>query len=136
MDGEWCFHVSITENQESKLGWRVRIILSISLHEKDIALLEDLKNLLGVGQINKQGKKYIQLRVASIKELQAIINHFDKYPLITQKLKDYLLFKKAFYLISQKEHLTKEGLRKIVVIKTSMNQGLTLPPNWYRNFLT
>ena len=57
----------------------------------------------------------------SIKELQAIINHFDKYPLITKKLKDYLLFKKAFYLISQKEHLTKQGLRKIVVIKASMN---------------
>lgn len=25
-----------------------------------------------------------------------IIKHFDKYPLVTQKLADYLLFKQAF----------------------------------------
>ena len=80
LDGEGCFHVSIIENKKSKLGWRVRLIFSISLHEKDIALLEDIQNLLGAGQINKQGQKYIQLRVESIKELQTIINHFDKYP--------------------------------------------------------
>jgi hypothetical protein len=36
--------------------------------------------------------------VSSIKELEVIINHFDKYPLLTQKQADYLLFKSAFAL--------------------------------------
>ena len=54
-----------------------------------------------------------------------MINHFDKYPLKTQKKSDFELLKKAFYLISQKEHLTNEGLLKIVAIKASMNLGLS-----------
>src|SRR5690606_8537170 len=52
----------------------------------------------------------IQLRVYSIKELEILQNHFDKYPLITQKCADYQLFKQAFLLIKKKnkEHLTPE----------------------------
>lgn len=38
---------------------------------------------------------------------------------------DYLLFKKGVDLIKEKEHLTMEGLRKIVAIKASMNLGLS-----------
>ena len=66
----------------------------------------------------------MQYRVESIKELQVIIDHFDKYPLKTQKLADYNLFKKAFNIINLQEHLTKEGLIKLVGIKASMNLGL------------
>jgi hypothetical protein len=39
----------------------------------------------------------------------AIIDFFDKYPLITQKLADYLLFKQVFEMIKNKEHLTIKG---------------------------
>jgi hypothetical protein len=58
-------------------------------------LLELIRTSLGVGQIYKHGKDSIQLRVSSVKDLQVIIDHFDKYPLITQKLADYLLFKRV-----------------------------------------
>lgn len=44
--------------------------------------------------------------------------------MITQKLADYLLFKQVFELIKNKEHLTVEGLKKIVAIKASVNKGL------------
>jgi hypothetical protein len=54
----------------------------------------------------------------------AIIDYFDKYPLITQKLADYLLFKQVFEMIKNKEHLTIKGLNKIVGIKASINKGL------------
>ena len=67
----------------------------------------------------------LHYRIQSIKELQVIIDHFDKYPLITQKLSDYILFKQAVELIKNKEHLTEEGLHKIVAIKASMNLGLS-----------
>jgi hypothetical protein len=39
-------------------------------------------------------------------------------------LADYLLFKQAFEMIKNKEHLTLEGLTKIVAIKASINKGL------------
>lgn len=44
--------------------------------------------------------------VNSQKELEVVINHFDKFPLITKKRADYLLFKRVFILIKNKEHLT------------------------------
>ena len=67
----------------------------------------------------------INYQVYSQNDLLVLINHFDKYPLITQKLADYNLFKQAFELIQRKEHLTLEGLHKIVGIKTSINLGLS-----------
>jgi hypothetical protein len=57
--------------------------------------------------------------------LVSVIKHFDKYPLITFKLADYLLFKEVVGMIQLKEHLTKDGLDKIVAIKASINRGLS-----------
>jgi hypothetical protein len=59
-----------------------------------------------------------------MKDLQVIVNHFETYPLISQKRSDYELFKQVFYLIKQKDHLTHEGIRKIVSIKAVFNLGL------------
>jgi hypothetical protein len=88
--------------------------------------LVGLQNLWGkVGNITDHDKFSIGYRVSSIKDLKLIINHFDAYPLITQKFADYQLFKQAFDLISRKEHLTLEGLRKIVGVKASINLGLS-----------
>ena len=56
---------------------------------KDEAVLVAIKNSLHVGQIYKSGLNSVQLQVLSIKELKVIIEHFDKYPLITQKQSDY-----------------------------------------------
>jgi len=54
-----------------------------------------------------------------------LLKHLDKYPLITKKRADYLLFKAAYELIKLKEHLTKDGLLKIVSLKASLNLGLS-----------
>lgn len=44
---------------------------------------------------------------------------------MSKKWGDYKLFKEAFLLIKNKEHLTKEGLKKIISIRASMNLGLS-----------
>ena len=100
-------------------------MFQIGLHDKDKALLEQIKTYFDLGSITKQGLNSTQYRVNTVKDLSIIINHFDKYPLITQKLADYLLFKQAFMLIQNKEHLTMEGLRKIISIKVAINKGLS-----------
>ena len=61
----------------------------------------------------------------SVKDLQIIINHFDKYPLITAKLSDYLLFKQCFEIIKKKEHLTEKGFLKILKLKSSLTLGFS-----------
>jgi len=57
--------------------------------------------------------------------MKIIITHFDNYPLITKKCIDYLLFKQAISLMEKKEHLTNEGLLKLVSIKSVLNKGLS-----------
>lgn len=103
-------------------------MFQITLHEKDLKLLEQIKNYLapaGIGHIYiKKGNNAVEYRVGSKKDFKVLIDHFEKYPLITQKLADYLLWKSVVELVSNKEHLTREGLEKIVAIKASINRGL------------
>jgi hypothetical protein len=51
--------------------------------------------------------------------------HFDNYPLISAKVIDYTLFKKAFNIIKSQEHLNQEGLLRLIGIKASINIGLS-----------
>ena len=124
-DGESSFSISISENKKSLAGWRVKLMFQISLSEKDIDLLKKIQDFFTVGKIYRHGCKSICLRVESIEDLQIIIFHFERFSLITQKRADFELFKKAFLLIKQKEHTTKEGLEKIVAIRAVANFGLT-----------
>ena len=125
-DGEGSFGVSIINSPASRVSFSVKPVFSIGLHTKDGAVLEQIKSLWGVGKIYYgHGPQTIQYRVESIKELQTVIKHFDKFPLITQKLADYLLFKEVVSRMERKEHLTQEGLEKIVGIKAAINRGLS-----------
>ena len=64
--------------------------------------------------------------VTKIKDItNVIVPHFDKYPLKTQKRSDFLLFSSVVDLMNKKEHLTHEGLLKILAIKASLNKGLS-----------
>ena len=124
-DAEGSFTISISPDNRSNLKWAVQAIFTINLHKKDIKILEEVKNTLGVGYINFISDSVISYKVKSKKELQVIIDHFDKYPLVTVKLSDFLLFKQCFELIKKGEHLTEEGLLKILGLKTFLNQGLS-----------
>jgi hypothetical protein len=57
------------------------------------------------------------------------MDHFGKYPLLTQKFADYVLFQKIFDLVNRKAHLTKEGLQQVVNFRASLNKGLSLVLN-------
>jgi hypothetical protein len=78
-----------------------------------------------VGNINKDREDSIQFTVKSLKDLPVVIDHFSKYPLLTQKRADYVLFKRVVDLMKRREHLTPEGLKKIVSLRAAMNNGLS-----------
>lgn len=79
----------------------------------------------GIGSITKHNKDSIQYKIQSIKDLEILINHFEEYPLITQKWADYQLFKDAFNLVSKKQHPRPKVDEKIVNIRCSLNRGLS-----------
>ena len=101
-------------------------LLEIHLKETDNKLLKQIKNLFIVGYLYYDEKsKSIHFKVTSVKELSIIIDHFYKYPMITEGFSDFKLFIQAFHIVERQEHLTEKGLRKIVAIKASMNLGLS-----------
>jgi hypothetical protein len=110
----------------SRLGFALHHIFVITLHKKDIELLKKIQNTLnGVGRIYIRQNK-VDLRVRSLKEIcNVIIPHFDKYPLITKKQVNYILFREIVMRMKAKEHLSKEGLQAIVNIRASLNFGLS-----------
>jgi hypothetical protein len=127
VDGEGSFIISLIK-KNNKLGCfavNIQLRFQIGLHSKDTALLEQIKNYFGCGIIYKREQSdVIEYNVRSISDLTKIINHLDRYPLITHKLGDYLLFKQAFKILLAKKHLTSEGLLEIISIKASLNRGL------------
>ena len=124
-DAEGSFQISVRKDTRQKINWRVGPAFQIKLHIKDISILEEIKNTLGVGTITKDKFNTANFNVWSIKELEVIIDHFDKFPLVTAKHSDYILFKKCFEIIKNREHLTKEGLIKILELKSYLNLGLS-----------
>ena len=124
-DAEASFILSMYKYDNSKMKWRVTPNFSIHIHNKDIAILESIRNTFGVGKVRKNSSSTAVFRVDNIQELQVIVDHFDKYSLIGAKVSDFLLFKQCYDLIKQKQHLTQEGLEKIVALKSNLNKGLT-----------
>jgi len=127
LDAECSFIISIVLNNKYKTGWRIDPHFSIELHGKDLLLLKQIQSFFGVGSIIvRKSNNQVIFTVTSIKDLTIkIIPHFEKYPLITQKRADYLLFKSVVYLMNRKEHLTQDGLRQIVGLRAAMNTGLS-----------
>jgi hypothetical protein len=85
------------------------------------------QSVWGVGTITDSNtSNSVLYRVSDLSSLNnIIIPHFEKFPLITKKWADFKLFKMVIEIMSRKEHLTIEGLHKIVAIKASMNKGLS-----------
>jgi len=123
-DAESSFIVSIYKDAKSKLKWRVSIYFSIHIHNKDLPLLKLIQKTLGVGKVRKNSKTTAVFRVDNLQDLDTIITHFKKYPLVSAKNSDFLLFEQCYNLIKQKEHLTQVGLEKILALKYYLNKGL------------
>jgi hypothetical protein len=126
-DGEACFIINIYKSNKHEAGWGARAAFQLGLHKKDLPILSSIKDYFGVGNISIKAANSCVYSVQAIKDLDVILNHFDKYPLITKKHADYLLFKMAINLIKEKAHLNPEGLRKLVAIRASLNWGLPSP---------
>jgi hypothetical protein len=125
VDGEGCFLINIYPKSNYKAGYLVSLTFKLKIHSKDINLLENIKNYFNVGNITYRKDGYVEFIVSSIKDIKVLIDHFDSYPLLTQKWADYQIFKQTFIIINLKEHLTKEGVNKILSLKAVFNNGLS-----------
>lgn len=123
VDGEGTFYVEINPHKEMGIGYQVSPEFRVVQHEKNEAVLFAIKKYFGCGVIRVNHEDRKEYRVRSIENLDTIIiPFFIRYPLQTSKKFDFLKFKHIIALIKQKEHLTKEGLLKILDNALIMNR--------------
>ena len=124
IDAEGNFTFTIYKTNRSKAGYEVQAVFQVCLHRRDEALLNAIKGYFGVGNVYLRGD-VAEFKVRSVKYFEKILVHFEQNPLITNKWGNYQLFKQGLEIIKQKEHLTPDGLNKIIALRASMNKGLS-----------
>lgn len=124
VDGEGCFSVSFNFREKLKIGIEVRPSFSIGQNARSLSLLKDIKKFFHCGSIrfSKKDQCY-KYEVRNILNLNKyILPHFKNYPLCSSKRRDYELFEEVCNKIIQKEHLDKNGLKRIIFLAYEMNE--------------
>jgi hypothetical protein len=95
----------------------------IAQHNRDIKLMESLITYLGCGRIESDlARSSVYFVVTKFNDItEKLIPFLDKYSVQGVKVKDFEDFKKVANLMSNKAHLTEEGLSQIRTIKSNMN---------------
>ena len=123
-DGDGSFSVSIAK-KKSGTGWKIQPIFSIGLDPKDLDILVQIKAFFKIGKIYVSKRGIIYYTIGSTKDIiKYILPHFDKYPLSSLKLKDYLVFREIVLLMEKGEHNSLPGLLKIFSLRAILNKGL------------
>jgi hypothetical protein len=127
-DGEGCFYVN-TKKAKTLTGYQIIMTFSITQHARDERLLTKIVDYLQCGIIEKvstrpDSVKFVVYDFASIKD--KIIPFFCKYPLQGVKSLDYNDFCRIANIMTTKEHLNLEGLKKIKSLKSGMNSSRIL----------
>lgn len=90
---------------------------------RDCYLLESFVQFFGCGSFSIVEKSAVgTFAVRNFSHIiETIIPFFEQYSILGTKFKDFEEFKEASLLIKSKSHLTKEGLDKIILMKSRMN---------------
>jgi len=137
IEGEGCFGILLKE-RTLKNGLRllkVTCTISVSIVEKDKRAVYFLKRLFK-GNIQKRKKEYwenknfpnvqdqIQWRICNMEDCKNFSKIIKNYKFKTSKGNKYKLWNKVVTLIDKKEHLTKEGILKILELREKMNEKI------------
>ena len=121
------FYIGIVPSNETKTGWQVIYFFKVSQNPQGKAVLEAIKSRLGCGY-NKANSQtdptdkslaYVVRDLVSIKD--KVIPFFENKLFIKREV--FEKFRKIIKIVSEKKHLTKNGMKKILDISYSMNTG-------------
>jgi hypothetical protein len=132
VDGEGCFYVGVNRQPSMKVGWQVLPEFRVVQHERDVTLLEQLREFFGCGQITVNHGDRMELRIRRLKELsERVVPFFEEHPLRTVKRATFDRFAEVIRLMQRGEHLTTEGLARIRELAGRMNRGSQNPQRPY-----
>jgi hypothetical protein len=122
-DGEGSFNVSFRPRKDYKIPWKVSLCFNIS--QRDRVILALVKRYLKCGTLRqrKDGVWYYEVNNlnAIIENVIPFFKHFDF--LSAKKKRDFSKFSQIAQLMYSGQHLNKDGIKRILEIRRTMNDG-------------
>lgn len=120
-DAEGCFNVSITANSRYTLGHVIK--MRYILDQKDSIILNKVYELFGFGKVTlRSGTEDVYRYTATgFKPLNGVIAYFKLHPLKTKKASSFDKWLIIHNQVSNKLHLTDEGLSNVRNMQKQIN---------------
>lgn len=120
-DAEGCFNISITSNARYALGHVIK--MRYLLDQKDGSILHIIRDLFGFGKVTLRSKTNDVYRYTAtgFKSMNDVISYFKVFPLLTKKALSFEKWSTIHNLISNKFHLTEEGLAQVRALQKQIN---------------
>lgn len=122
-DGEGSFNISFRPRQDYPIPWKVS--LSFNVSQKDRVILALFKRYLGCGTLRGRPDGVWYYEVTNLNAVvENVIPFFERFPFLSAKKKrDFAKFKQIVALMQRGAHLTGDGIRQILEIRSDMNDG-------------
>ena len=122
-DGEGSFNVSFRKRRDYKMPWKVSLCFNVS--QKDKVILALFKRHLKCGSLRSRKDGVWYFEVNNFNALtENVIPFFCEYGFLSAKKKrDFSKFRTIAKLIGNNDHMTEEGIRRILDVRREMNDG-------------
>ncbi len=125
VEGEGMFYIGIVPSKETKTGWQVIYFFKVSQNPIGKVVLEQFQKRLNCGYIKQNSQtdtsdRSLAFVVRDLPGLQNKVVPFFEGKLLIKR-QAFEKFKQVLQIVSQKKHLTKEGITEILEIAYSMN---------------
>jgi LAGLIDADG endonuclease len=127
VDGEGCFTVSISPRTKLRAGWEVRPSLSVSQNGDRAEVLHAIQAYFGCGSSRPdRSDRTLKWETRRLEDLlERVIPHYERYPLMSGKRRDFESFAAVCRLMAAEEHRRRDGLIRIVELARAMNPSGT-----------
>ena len=124
-DGEGSFHIAIQKSPKLKFGYQLLPEFHISQSTDRILVIKLIKDLWKCGYIKANFKGHDNNMVLVVRNRQDLLNivipFFRKYPILSEKQKDFEKFSFIVEEMQKGHHLGKRYFIKMVKLAFSMN---------------
>ena len=122
-DGEGSFMVVVRPRKDYKLRWKISLAFNVSNRDKVILAL--FKRYLQCGTLRQRKDGVWYYEVNNLRAIREnVVPFFERYKFLSsRKKRDFRYFRKALELVDAKEHLTPEGIEKLMRLREKMNNG-------------
>lgn len=116
-DADASFQIKVI-NRSNK----VEVRLNFQIDQKKDTILLLIKDFLGGNISYRKSQDTYYYDSTSFGSAKYVINYFDYFHLLSSKHVNYLKWRKAYLIIQNKDHLNKDGLEKVLKLKSTMNR--------------